>query len=100
MAQTPEAAVKAAVKKILNAHGVYYFPPATGGYGRSGVPDIVCCVNGRFLAIECKAGNGKTTVLQDRELGAIVDAGGVALVINEDGVSSLHHTIETLKKRP
>lgn len=97
---TPEGKVKAAVKKILDQHGVYHFSPAANGYGRVGVPDIICCVCGYFLAIECKAGKGKTTALQDRELAAIVDAGGAALVINEDGVSSLHHTIETLKNRP
>ena len=96
MAQTPEAAVKAAVKRILDAHNVYYFPPATGGYGRSGVPDIVCCVKGRFLAIECKAGKGKTTVLQDRELQAIRDAGGMAVVINEDNLDYLVTAITVL----
>ena len=100
MAMTPEGKTKAAVKKILDQHGVYHFSPAANGYGRVGVPDIICCVCGYFLAIECKAGKGKTTALQDRELAAIVDAGGAALVINEDGVSSLHHTIETLKNRP
>ena len=89
MARTPEAAVKAAVKRILNAHDVYYFPPATAGYGRSGVPDIVCCFNGKFLAIECKAGKGMTTVLQDREIQAIRDAGGTAIVINEDNLDAL-----------
>ena len=93
MAQTPEGKVKAAVKRILNAHDVYYFPPATGGYGRSGVPDIVCCVNGHFLAIECKAGNGKTTVLQERELQAIRDAGGMAIVVNEVNIDYLSEVL-------
>ena len=96
MAQTPEGKVKAAVKRILDAHNVYYFPPATGGYGRSGVPDIVCCVNGHFLAIECKAGNGKTTVLQDREIQAIKDARGMAVVINEDNLDYLVTAITVL----
>ena len=89
MAMTPEAKVKASVKRILNAHDVYYFPPATAGYGRSGVPDIVCCIMGRFLAIECKAGKGKTTALQDREIEAIRDAGGIVMVINEDNLDAL-----------
>lgn len=96
MAQTPEAAVKAAVKRILNAHEVYHFPPATGGYGRSGVPDIICCVNGKFLAIECKAGKGTTTVLQDRELQAIKEAGGIAMVINEDNLDALAQVLKVL----
>ena len=100
MAQTPEAAVKAAVKRILDAHNVYYFPPATGGYGRSGVPDIVCCVKGYFLAIECKAGNDKTTVLQDRELQAIRDARGVAIVVNEDNLEFLVGLLTVIKDLP
>ena len=53
MAATPEKKVKDKVKSILTAHETYFFPPATHGFGRSGVPDIVACVNGWFLAIEC-----------------------------------------------
>jgi Holliday junction resolvase len=89
MAQTPEKKVKAKVVEILKAHNVYYFFPATFGMGRSGVPDIVCCYRGRFLAIECKAGAGKTTALQDRELGLIKKAGGAQLVINEKNVGDV-----------
>jgi len=98
MAKTPEAKVKDAVKKILDANGVYYFMPAANGYGRAGIPDIVCCVNGYFLAIECKAGNGKTTALQDRELDAIAGAGGVAILINETNISSLPETLDYITK--
>ena len=80
---TPEAKVKAHVVKLLKAHGIYYFFPATHGYGRSGVPDIVACFNSQFLAIECKAGKGKTTALQEKELKKIRVAGGLTFVVNE-----------------
>ena len=83
MAKTPEKKTKDAVVKLLKAHNVYYFFPTTGGFGRSGVPDIVCCIHGNFLALECKAGFSKTTALQDREIENIRKAGGVALVVNE-----------------
>ena len=86
---TPESKVKSAVVKILKDHGIYYFFPATHGYGRSGVPDIICCMHGIFVAIECKAGKGKTTALQDRELKRINDARGVTFVINEDNQQTL-----------
>jgi Holliday junction resolvase len=72
------------VTKVLREAGVYYFFPATHGYGRSGVPDIVGCVNGMFLAIECKAGKGKLTALQANEIQSIRHAGGVAVVVNEE----------------
>jgi len=51
MATTPEGKVKAKVKKLLDEMKVYYFCPATGGYGRSGIPDFICCYNGKFLSI-------------------------------------------------
>jgi Holliday junction resolvase len=83
---TPEAKVKASVVKLLKKHNIYYFFPATHGYGRSGVPDIICCFNSLFLAIECKAGNNKTTALQEKEIQKIRDAGGDAFVINEQDI--------------
>jgi len=86
---TPEAKVKASVVKLLKKHEVYYFFPATHGFGRSGVPDIICCMNGIFVAIECKAGKGKTTALQDRELKRIKENKGIAFVVNEENIHVL-----------
>ena len=85
---TPEGKVKAQVKKILDERGVYYFCPATGGYGRSGVPDFICCYNGAFMAIECKAGKGDLTALQTRELTRIDAAGGEAVVVRETSMDN------------
>lgn len=86
---TPEGKVKAAVKKLLDRHNIYYFMPATGGYGRSGVPDFICCVKGNFVAVETKAGKAKPTALQLREMEKIKDSGGLTFVINEDNVDDL-----------
>lgn len=86
---TPEGKVKAAVKKILTEAGAWYCPPLGAGYGRAGVPDFIVCHRGKFVAIECKAGKGKTTALQDRELAAIAGAGGHTFVIREDGLGYL-----------
>jgi pantoate kinase len=83
MASTPEALVKKRIRKILDAAGVYYAMPIGTGYGNSGVPDFLCCFNGEFLAIEAKAGKGKTTALQDKHLTDIQTAGGRTLIINE-----------------
>lgn len=99
MAQTPEGKVKAKVVRILKGAGVYYFFAATHGYGRSGIPDIVACVNGQFLAIECKAGSNKPTALQQREIAAIGAAGGVAMIVNEDNVEQVRYAISALAAR-
>ena len=55
---TPEKKVKIKVKKILDKLGAYHCMPSTGGYGASGVPDIIACYKGRFVGIECKANGG------------------------------------------
>lgn len=89
MARTPEAAVKAAVRKILDRLGIYHFMPPGMGLGRSGIPDIIGCYKGRFIAIECKAGKGKVTALQERELIAICNAGGFTFVVNETCLDEL-----------
>ena len=98
MAMTPEGKVKKQVVEILKKHGVYYFFPVSGGYGKSGVPDIICCVNGMFLAIECKAEGGKLTALQNRELDRIEEAGGVPLVITPEHIGKLAGIIENLQR--
>ena len=85
MASTPEGKVKAAVKKLLDTRGIWHFSPVSNGMGRHGIPDIICCWDGRFLAIECKAPGkrGNTSVLQDREIAAIQAVNGLAVVIDD-----------------
>lgn len=47
---------------------------------RNGTPDILACLNGRFVAIEVKGPRGKPTVLQLEQIARIEDAGGIAMV--------------------
>ena len=61
----------------------------TGGYGRSGVPDIVGCYRGRFFGIECKAGRNTPTPLQQINLDDIEKQKGIALVVNEKNMHSV-----------
>ena len=87
MAMTPERKVKKKVTDVLKEMGAYYFYPVTGGYGSSGVPDIVGCYKGKFFGIECKAGGGKLTDLQRSNLSRIFANGGIAVVIREDNAT-------------
>lgn len=89
MATTPEAKVKKKVVDQLKALGAYYFYPVTGGYGASGVPDIVGCFKGKFFAIECKAGKNKPTPLQEKNINAIAAQGGAVLVVNEENMNGV-----------
>lgn len=96
MARTPEGRVKDAVVALLKQHRAYYFFPVMGGYGRAGIPDIIACVRGRFLGIECKAGYNKPTALQEKELRDIGVAKGIAIVVREDTIDALQRVLEEI----
>ena len=93
---TPEGKVKRKVTDILKSIGAYYFFPVTGGFGRSGVPDIICCLRGHFIGIECKAGDNKATALQLKNIEMIQTAGGYAFIVNEDNVDALGRVLKTM----
>lgn len=97
MALTPEKKVKNRVVAILKAWGCYYFYPVSGGYGMSGVPDIIVCFCGRFIAIECKAGNNTLSALQRVNVETIKQNGGIALVINEGNIDEVELTLGRVK---
>lgn len=94
MAQTPEKRVKTKVAAMLKEMGCYYFYPVTGGFGRSGVPDIIGSYNGKFFGIECKAGKGKPTPLQIKNLKEIEDTGGIAMIVNETNINTVKDTLQ------
>lgn len=89
MAETPERKVKRKVTAMLDEIGAYWFYPVTSGYGSSGVPDIIACINGRFIGIECKANGGVPTALQERNLNKIRDSGGTSIAVDETGLGVL-----------
>ena len=59
----------------------WYFKHWAGAYSKVGVPDILCCINGKFVAIEVKSESGKLSTLQQLNIERINEAGGYALVL-------------------
>ena len=99
MAKTPEGEVKDQVRKVLDEMGAYYFFPAANGYGRTGIPDVIACVGGHFVGIECKAGSKQPTALQQRELDNIEKAEGTGILVNADNISNLKNILENAYER-
>ena len=94
---TPESKVKKRVKEVLKNLGAYYVMPVTSGYGNSGAPDFLVCFQGKFIGLECKAGKGRVTALQQRNLDQIDLAGGWSFVINEENVEQLNNLVNLVK---
>jgi hypothetical protein len=99
MAKTPEGEIKDQVRKVLDDMGAYYFFPAANGYGRTGIPDVIACVGGHFVGIECKAGSKQPTALQQRELDNIEKAEGTGILVNADNISNLKNILENAYER-
>lgn len=95
MAQTPEGKIKKKVVELLQKYGVWYFFPASNGFGKAGIPDVVACFNGRFISIECKSdATKKPTELQLQRGREIQRAGGVWMVVCDDStLFTLEYTI-------
>lgn len=71
--------VKAMVRRLLTEVGAWFFMPATGGFGKSGVPDFILCIAGKLVAIECKSPGKHATALQAEQIKQINAAGGYAI---------------------
>lgn len=50
-------------------------------FTKSGVPDILACIDGVFYGIEDKASNGRPTMLQLKNLEWIRQAGGYGILL-------------------
>ena len=100
MANTPEGKVKDACKKYLKGIGAWFFMPVSNGMGQVGIPDIICCYKGVFIAVETKAPGKRanTTPNQDRVIEAIRAAKGCAVVV--DDVAQLVELIENTDWSP
>ena len=85
------------VKLFLKDNGCWYVKFFANRMTRTGVPDILACVNGRFVAIEVKAQNGKPSDLQVYNIKKIREAGGISIILYPDGFEAFKHLIHKLK---
>lgn len=97
MAITPEGKIKRKLTTALRGMGVWYFFPSAGPMGRSGIPDVICIVSGRFVGIECKADpSKKPTALQSKVGEEIEAAGGMWFLVRSE--EDIHSVMTALAK--
>lgn len=61
--------------------------------GKKGCPDIIACLKGRWIGIECKVGKNKLSPFQKQAQEDIEKAGGIYLI-----AYSLDEVIELINK--
>lgn len=74
-----EKNIVAAIMRYLKTVPMCFAWKEHGGmYGTAGLPDIICCIGGRFVAFEVKTPVGKLTTLQEATIRRIQAAKGNA----------------------
>lgn len=69
------------VKKMLKQKEIWHFKVWGSMFQAAGVPDILGCCNGRFIALEIKDVNGKASKLQIHVIEQIKKSGGYARTV-------------------
>lgn len=79
--QPKESYIQKKIIAALTEHGCYVVKHHGGRFSSAGVPDLLVCYNGAFIAMEVKRQGQKPTALQSHNLDLIRTAGGVACVV-------------------
>lgn len=74
---TPEQKIKKQIKDYITRIGGFWSIVQGGPYSKPGDPDLICCVDGRYIGIEAKTPTGKPTELQLQRGREIEQAGGI-----------------------
>lgn len=92
MLKTSEKYIQSNLIKFLNSQKkVWHIKTIVSN--RVGCPDILCCIDGKFVAIELKSKAKTASKIQMLNIEKIIKAGGVAYIFD-----NLDLAIETLKK--
>jgi hypothetical protein len=81
-------------KLLSELRKVGWFYKASDRY-RAGVPDIIGCYQGRFIALELKVAPNVPTPLQEYELKSIYREGGSAQVVSYNSKTKRYNTNNT-----
>lgn len=86
------------IKKYLESKGAWFVKFFANAYTSSGIPDLLICLNGRFVGIEVKQETGKPSLLQKVHLKRIGEAGGIGILAYPSGYEKLKDLIDNLSE--
>jgi len=102
------------VKRWLESEGIYaagtpqdrkkasecgwYLKTWGGGYQKSGIPDLLICVNGIFISAELKGDSGTPSDLQLKNTAAINGSNGIGVVLYPKGFERFQNIVKGVKK--
>ena len=87
--------VNAIMRYLKTVPSCFAWKEHGGMYGTAGLPDIICCIKGRFVAFEVKTPSGKLTKLQETMIQKIRAARGEAFKVTS--VEDVKFILDTLE---
>lgn len=86
------------IKSELKRRGCWFVKFFANAFTPAGIPDILACVCGRFVAIEVKGGSGYgLTDLQRYNLEKINSVGGIGLCVYPSGWGQLMQILDRIE---
>ena len=94
-----EKDITAAIMRYLKTVPICFAWKEHGGmYGTAGLPDIIVCYHGRFIAFEVKTPSGRLTKLQEIMITKIKAAKGEACKVTS--VEDVKSILDSLEVKP
>ena len=99
------------VEEFFKSNGIYpcgrarkrngwYVKIWGGGFQRVGIPDILACIKGVFVAVELKSPRGKPSALQTLNIDNIRESGGMAYILYPKDFEVFKNEILSLFQSP
>lgn len=94
MAKKPETHLQQRIQRALKAEfGGFWFKVHGGPFQPAGIPDLLGCVDGLYVAIEVKIPGEEPSSIQEITIEDIRNAGGISFVTD-----SVEHAVATLAR--
>lgn len=87
-----ESKLQKRVLQYLKTNGIYAIKVIQAT--KTGIPDIICCLNGKFVAIELKSPKNNADKLQEYNIKQIQESGGIAFC--SDNYEEIVHSLEVI----
>ena len=84
------------IKSYLKSIGAYFIKTHGDRFSKVGTPDILACVNGKFVAVEVKGEKGKPSELQLYHIEQIQKAGGYGITLYPQDFEKFKKDVESL----
>lgn len=94
----PEKTFENKVKDFIEEQGGWQVKYFANRMTKKGIPDVLACINGFFIALEIKAQHGIPSELQIHQCKEIRASGGFAFIVYPSGFDTLKNFIYNLKR--